>query len=112
MPSDFKILRFILKSNLGFINLLLPEILHSLSLVKHIRIFRFIALCSFQSGEVNRRNWVAFLLKIVNGIVEHSYYLWRSVNTDIRFSIDGFSQDASQRKRKLKGQLQNVWEIQ
>jgi esterase/lipase superfamily enzyme len=46
---------------------------------------------------------------LVTGAIEHSYYLWGPVNTDIRLSIDGTSQGAPQRKRQLKGQLQNVW---
>ena len=48
---------------------------------------------------------------IVRGIVEHSYYLWGPVNTDIRLSIDAVSFDDASRSRMLKGALQNVWQM-
>ena len=41
---------------------------------------------------------------IVRGFTEHSYYLWATVNDDIRQSIQGNSFDDKQRKRKLNGQ--------
>ena len=43
--------------------------------------------------------------------VEHSYYLWGPVNTDIRLSIDAVSFDDASRSRMLKGALQNVWQM-
>ncbi|MSP40689.1 MAG: alpha/beta hydrolase [Deltaproteobacteria bacterium] len=48
---------------------------------------------------------------IVHGVVEHSYYLTGHVNADIRASIDGWSQDDSQRRRAKKSNLANVWEM-
>jgi esterase/lipase superfamily enzyme len=48
---------------------------------------------------------------LVTGIVEHSYYLWGPVNTDIRKSIDNIPYGDTSRDRKLKGVLQNVWEM-
>ena len=37
--------------------------------------------------------------KIVGGVTEHSYYLWGTVNEDIRQSIDELANDAPLRKR-------------
>ena len=54
MPSDDKIFRYILKPNLGFINLLLQEILHSLPLIqahKNIQIYRSL-FNSFRIGKI------------------------------------------------------------
>jgi len=48
---------------------------------------------------------------LVTGLVEHSYYLWGPVNTDIRQSIDGLSADAPQRRRVREGELPNVWRL-
>lgn len=41
---------------------------------------------------------------IVHGIVEHSYYLWATVNKDIRQSIDGLSFEAPERNRSRNAQ--------
>jgi len=48
---------------------------------------------------------------VVPGLIEHSYYLAGSVNTDIRLSIDGEAQDSSKRKRETTGDLPNVWRM-
>ena len=40
---------------------------------------------------------------IVEGVVEHSYYLWATVNEDIRMSVDGVGFGASARKRGGNG---------
>ncbi len=39
--------------------------------------------------------------KIVGGMVEHSYYLWATVNDDIRQTIDNLDELDDSRKRKL-----------
>jgi len=41
---------------------------------------------------------------IVHGVVEHSYYLWASVNNDIYQTITGLSFDDTKRNRKSLGQ--------
>jgi esterase/lipase superfamily enzyme len=41
---------------------------------------------------------------LVHGFVEHSYYLWASVNKDIQQSISGLSFDDEDRNRKRSGQ--------
>jgi esterase/lipase superfamily enzyme len=46
---------------------------------------------------------------IVGGVTEHSYYLWATVNEDIRQSIDGLAYDNSARKRKCKSA--QVWRL-
>ncbi len=46
---------------------------------------------------------------IVIGAVEHSYYQWGPVNTDIRQSIDGMSQDDLRRRRAKRGIHDNAW---
>tara|TARA_R110000744_G_scaffold158230_4_gene274214 strand:- start:251 stop:1378 length:1128 start_codon:yes stop_codon:yes gene_type:complete len=46
---------------------------------------------------------------IVGGITEHSYYLWATVNDDIRKSIDDIAYDDSARKRKSKSA--QVWRL-
>ncbi|MFQ5914108.1 MAG: alpha/beta hydrolase [Nitrospinota bacterium] len=46
---------------------------------------------------------------IVTGIVEHSYYLWGPVNTDLRLSMDGVPHEDTRRTRILAGNLRNVW---
>jgi esterase/lipase superfamily enzyme len=46
---------------------------------------------------------------IVGGVTEHSYYLWATVNEDIRQSIDDLANDASSRKRDL--QSAQVWRL-
>jgi esterase/lipase superfamily enzyme len=46
---------------------------------------------------------------IVGGITEHSYYLWATVNDDIRQSIDDITNEASSRKRKT--QSTQVWQL-
>ncbi len=48
---------------------------------------------------------------VAGGIVQHSYYLSGSVNTDIRYSIDGVSHDATTRDRQTTGELPNVWRM-
>lgn len=47
--------------------------------------------------------------KIVGGITEHSYYLWATVNEDIRQSIDGVPYDDSTRNRQSKSA--QVWRL-
>ncbi len=46
---------------------------------------------------------------IVGGITEHSYYLWATVNEDIRQSIDDVANDANTRKRDL--QSTQTWRL-
>ena len=46
---------------------------------------------------------------IVSGMVEHSYYQWGPVNTDIRQSIDGVSHQDSLRRRVKRGIHDNTW---
>ena len=46
---------------------------------------------------------------IVKGLVEHSYYLWGPVNTDIRLSLDGEPHASPARTRSKEGNLENVW---
>jgi esterase/lipase superfamily enzyme len=46
---------------------------------------------------------------IVGGPIEHSYYLWGPVNTDIRLSIDSVPFDDPERRRGRKDQQRNVW---
>jgi len=48
---------------------------------------------------------------LVTGLVEHSYYLWGPVNTDIRQSIDGLPFDDPKRRRRREGELPNVWTL-
>jgi esterase/lipase superfamily enzyme len=47
--------------------------------------------------------------KIVGGITEHSYYLWATVNEDIRQSIDGVPYEDSTRNRQSKSA--QVWRL-
>jgi esterase/lipase superfamily enzyme len=47
--------------------------------------------------------------KIVGGITEHSYYLWATVNEDIRQSIDDIPYDDSTRNRQSKSA--QVWRL-
>lgn len=46
---------------------------------------------------------------IVDGFVEHSYYLTGKTNADIRASIDGWTQDDTRRERARNSTLNNVW---
>lgn len=46
---------------------------------------------------------------IVDGFVEHSYYLTGKTNADIRASIDGWTQDDMRRERARNSTLNNVW---
>ena len=47
---------------------------------------------------------------LVEGLVEHSYYLWGPVNTDIRLSMDGLAfEDTSKRIRERDRNFNNVW---
>ena len=46
---------------------------------------------------------------IVSGLVEHSYYQWGPVNTDIRCSIDGVAHDDASRRRVRRGVHDNTW---
>jgi len=46
---------------------------------------------------------------IVQGLVEHGYYLVGAVNADIRQSIDGLAPDDAQRKRKRSSTSERVW---
>lgn len=48
---------------------------------------------------------------VVSGLVEHSYFLAGSVNTDIKRSIDGVAQDSVQRDRGPTSELPNVWRM-
>jgi esterase/lipase superfamily enzyme len=41
---------------------------------------------------------------LIRGLTEHSYYLWATVNQDIRQSINAIEFTDSQRNRKLNGQ--------
>lgn len=47
---------------------------------------------------------------IVGGTVEHSYYLWATVNDDIRMTIDGLNIDDEMRKRKIKNISESILE--
>ncbi len=49
---------------------------------------------------------------IVEGIAEHSYHLTGHINSDIRASIDGWSQDDRRRRRRRETNLANVWVMQ
>ena len=46
---------------------------------------------------------------IVEGLVEHSYYLTGSINADIRQSIDGVAHSDSSRRRASIGDSANQW---
>ncbi len=46
---------------------------------------------------------------IVEGLVEHSYYLTGSINADIRQSIDGLAHSDSSRRRASIGDSANQW---
>lgn len=48
---------------------------------------------------------------IVRGFTEHSYYLWATVNEDIRQSINGVEFDGSTRNRRRNGQNRE-WTLQ
>ncbi len=48
---------------------------------------------------------------LVTGLVEHSYYLWGPVNSDIRQSIDGLAAGDRRRRRVREGELPNVWRL-
>lgn len=48
---------------------------------------------------------------IVKGVVEHSYYLWGPVSTDIRVSIDGAAHESPARTRTRDPNLKNVWSL-
>lgn len=48
---------------------------------------------------------------LVQGIVEHSYYLSGKIAGDIRQSIDGLEPDAPKRNRTPRGGQENVWAI-
>jgi esterase/lipase superfamily enzyme len=49
---------------------------------------------------------------VVNGLVEHSYFIAGSVNEDIRLSIQGLTQDDDTRHRGLAGgSWPNVWRM-
>ena len=66
------------------------------------------ALPSLLHNKVHQVNCSA----IVKGPVEHSYYLWGPVNTDIRLSMDGLAfDDTSKRMRKRDRNLNNVWKM-
>lgn len=49
--------------------------------------------------------------EIVEGLVDHSYYLEGWVNQDLRLSIEGREQANAVRRRALKGDRANVWKI-
>jgi esterase/lipase superfamily enzyme len=46
---------------------------------------------------------------IVEGFVEHSYYLSGNINADIRAGIDGKAPDHAKRPRRRHATLPNVW---
>jgi len=46
---------------------------------------------------------------IVSGLVEHSYYQWGPVNTDVRQSIDGVAHEHDVRRRVKRGIHDNTW---
>ncbi len=48
---------------------------------------------------------------LVEGLVEHSYYLWGPVNSDIGLSIDNLPVDAVVRRRRRHPTLANVWSL-
>ncbi|UCH91693.1 MAG: alpha/beta hydrolase [Nitrospirota bacterium] len=48
---------------------------------------------------------------IVEGLVEHSYYLVGNVNRDIRQSIDGMAHQDTERLRARVGETGNQWEM-
>lgn len=48
---------------------------------------------------------------IVNGFTEHSYYLWATVNNDIRLSILGVPFNDNNRSRKQSASQPNIWEM-
>lgn len=49
--------------------------------------------------------------QLVKGLVEHSYYLWGPVNSDIRLSISGEKQDSPARTRVSVNSHDNVWAL-
>lgn len=62
-------------------------------------------------GQVHHKVQSIDCSPIVSGLVEHSYYLWGAVNTDIRLSIDGMSRDNPARRRKAKPGRAASWEM-
>jgi len=48
---------------------------------------------------------------VVEGLVEHSYYLVGTVNADIRASIDGWGHEDARRRRRQVGNASNTWEM-
>lgn len=48
---------------------------------------------------------------IVRGLVEHGYYLWGPIASDLRASIDGVPQDSGTRRRTRSDTLPNVWQM-
>jgi esterase/lipase superfamily enzyme len=47
--------------------------------------------------------------EIVEGFMEHSYYLKGRINTDIRMSLDNVAQDAAERSRQHPTRIPNVY---
>lgn len=47
--------------------------------------------------------------QIVGGLVEHSYYLWATVNEDIRLSIEGIEFDDNNLRRRQRRGHSNEW---
>ncbi len=61
-------------------------------------------------GQLHRKIHQVDCSPLVKGLVEHSYYLWGPVNTDIRLSIDGVTHDdSSARRRHRETNFTNVW---
>ncbi|MCH7689688.1 MAG: alpha/beta hydrolase [candidate division Zixibacteria bacterium] len=60
-----------------------------------------------RESQVHRKVHEIDCSKIVKGAVEHSYYLWGTVNQDIRQSIDKLPFDSKKRKRKRE--QRNSW---
>ena len=65
---------------------------------------------SARPSQVHRKVHQVDCTPIVRGPVEHSYYLWATVNRDIRMSLNGWRQDDSRRRRSRDGSS-NEWVI-
>ena len=48
---------------------------------------------------------------VAQGLVEHSYYLWGPVVSDIRQSMEGMEPDSDKRNRKASRKYNNTWKI-
>ncbi|HFD92000.1 MAG TPA: alpha/beta hydrolase [Gammaproteobacteria bacterium] len=60
-------------------------------------------------GQLHRKIHQVDCSSLVEGLVEHSYYLWGPVNSDIRQTIDGLPPGDPARRRTQSGSHDNVW---